>query len=314
MPGQPPPYTESELALVRAAIGRLRFLPHIQSQAIAGAVAAGHCPEVLAPLWPLATTHAGLFRQLVQDPLLVKYGIYALFPSVYPKLLHSNSPPRFTMTGRARGAVAIFQWGQRGLVVKPLQSSREGDIARLASVLEVGPRQFPSLPGFLTEEFTQGQFFTGLPPAELTESRLYGLGLDLGQKLARLHSHRICYNDATISDPAGRSHWLVCNGSTRLIDFGISLLLDRHPELSLEDTYNFIRTQPLFRMLSGMAGGNAGLGPFLAEYRHRLSRTPLRELLERDRQYAEQGVQLASRHMGKDLEGPFLRGFRQSYG
>jgi hypothetical protein len=37
---------------------------------------------------------------------------------------------------------------------------------------------------------------------------MYQLGRILGDMLARLHANQIFYNDATLSDPSGRSHLL----------------------------------------------------------------------------------------------------------
>ncbi|GIT42872.1 MAG: hypothetical protein Ct9H300mP11_08080 [Chloroflexota bacterium] len=72
--------------------------------------------------------------------------------------------------------------------------------------------------------------------------------------LRRLHQEGIYYNDVTFSDPMGRSHILVAlNGRCRLIDFGISLNLDQHPNLGREEVHNFVRTLPMYRVFLGMA-------------------------------------------------------------
>ena len=56
------------------------------------------------------------------------------------------------------------------------------------------------------------------------------------------------------SHPRGRSHLLVdSDGSCRIIDFGISLMLDQHPDLGREEVHNFVRTLPMYRVFRGMA-------------------------------------------------------------
>jgi hypothetical protein len=72
-------------------------------------------------------------------------------------------------------------------VIKPLQSSREDQIAKIAGEAGVGPVQLESLPGYLTEEFVPGTFFTELPANRLTEDFLAGVGFALRDLIRRLH-------------------------------------------------------------------------------------------------------------------------------
>ena len=212
-------------------------------------IIAGKYPVHLLPFSDLASStgpdNSGLLEKLAKDPLLPTYSIYGFFPTIHEIVYHSDRPPEIAFDGRARGRVAIIKAEDTAMVVKPFQSSREGEIASIAGELGVGPAQYPSLPGFITEEFVAGRFFTGLPADEITPESMYLRGRDLGNMLAALHSRRIYYNDATLSDPSGRSHLIVgAGGDCRLIDFGVSLLLDGHSGPSREDVYNFVRTPP----------------------------------------------------------------------
>ena len=129
-----------------------------------------------------------------------------------------------------------------------------------------------SLPGYLTEEFVPGTFFTELPHERLTDGFLEGVGSTLGGMVRRLHKADIYYNDATFSDPRGRSHLLVDeDGSCRLIDFGISLMLDKHPDLSRDAVHNFVRTLPMYRVFRGMAEDQSQVDRFLDDYAVKLA-------------------------------------------
>jgi tRNA A-37 threonylcarbamoyl transferase component Bud32 len=309
-----PIYTQQEIEQLRQVISRLRFSDELEAQAAAAAVSSGRCDSHLAPFWGLASTDPGLFQKLGQDCLLATYSIYGFFPGVYEMVYEREPAPTITFNGRTRGRIAIVLAEDQGLVVKPMQNQREDEIARIAGGLGVGPRQRPSLPGFLTEEFIPGRFFTELPPEEVSAEAMYRLGHTLGSMLARLHASQVFYNDAALSDPSGRSHLLVFpNGDCRFIDFGVSLLLDRHPQLSREEVYNFARTLPMFHILSRMGMDREEMGRFLDEYRQRLARTSKAEIMARDLRFTREGLSLAARRMGSYIIDPFQQGFGEAY-
>ena len=143
---------------------------------------------------------------------------------------------------------------------------------------------------------------------------MYQRGRDLGNMMTNLHASQIYYNDTTLSDPSGRSHLLVSfGGAPRLIDFGVSLLLDCHPQMSREEVYNFVRTLPMFRVFAGMGIGGDELDRFLEEYRLRLARTSREEIMSRDLQFMGEGLLLAARRLGSQIVDPFQRGFGETY-
>ena len=352
---------------------------------MAEALAADRCPPHLAPFRGLADTDtenetdAGLFDKLASDRLLQTYSIYGLFPGLYQRIYRNRERPELTFDGRTRRRVAIFRFQEPsenpGLVVKPLQSRREGEIAQLAGAAQVGPTQYPSLAGFITEEFVPGVLFTDLATQRIADcgngnadgnadtdtdtntdadAIMYRIGRNLGGMLARLHRQQIYYNDATLSDPAGRSHLIVppnwavnASGNAppggnvgsdrsdrsdrsqsdagnaandnsgygcRLIDFGVSLRLDNHPRLEPEEVYNFVRTLPEFRLFSGMGLGGRELGRFLEQYRQRLAGVSKEAILNRDLRFVDEGLRLAARRLGDSIQAPFRAGFGAAYG
>ncbi len=263
------------------------------------AVQDGRCPERLWPLWPLAERDGDLWGQLIEDPIIARFSVYGLFPATYG-LVYGEAAVDVSIryAGRTRGRVAIISGPVLGvpveIVVKPCQSPSENVIAQIAGDLKLGPRQFPSIDGFLTEEFVSGPFLTDLSRDDASPERMHRIGHALGMALSQLHASGICYNDATVADPGGRSHTILLpDGGIRIIDFGVALLLRDHPaNLTFHDAYNATRTDPMFRLFRQMtADADAdALGRFVSDYGSRMSRQSVDEIQNRDWRIAEEGA------------------------
>ncbi len=271
------------------------------------AVRDGRCPERLWPLWPLADHDEVLWKLLVEDKRIERFSVYGLFPVAYDLVYGSGSVDvDIRYDGRTRGRVAIITGGLRGqavgIVIKPCQSPGESEIAHVAGDLGLGPRQLPSIDGFLTEEFVPGPFLTDLTPEEATAERMHSIGGELGTALSRLHAAGICYNDATVSDPDGRSHTILLpEGGIRIIDFGVALLLRDHPaNLTFHDAYNAARTDPMFRLFRQMApdADPEALGRFINDYGRRLAQQSVGEIQSRDWRIAEEGSSVIESRYG----------------
>ncbi|MDE2779875.1 MAG: hypothetical protein OXI91_09400 [Chloroflexota bacterium] len=325
-----PEYTPIELDRIRGVIARLRYATAEESREIGQAVEAGACPPHLAPFWLSRNSDnppgigPSLFARLASDPLLPRYSIYGFFPELFERIYRQGQRPEVAFDGRTRGRVSLFRFDAGdGLVVKPLQSRNEGIIVRLAGEAGVGPRQVESLEGFLVEELVSGPSFTELPVESLEDSDIFAIGNRLGTMVATLHSLHIYYNDATLSDPDGRSHLLFPHfrpgdgnsaRSCLLIDFGVSVLLDNFPDLEPEEVYNLVRTTPEFRLLSRMGLAGEEMGRFLSQYRQGLSSVSEEEILSRDLRFAEQGLRQAARMVGARITAPLWEGFQAGYG
>ena len=262
------------------------------------AVRDGRCPERLWPLWPLANAGDELWELLTADPRIARFSVYGLFPGSYDLVYGADAANvDIRYDGRTRGRVAMISGHVRGdavnMVIKPCQSPGEADISEIAGQLGLGPRQLLSIDGFLTEEFVSGPFLTDLRPEEATADRMHGIGRELGTTLSGLHAAGVCYNDATVSDPDGRSHIILSPSGIRLIDFGVALLLRDHPaNLTFHDAYNAARTDPMYRLFRRMASGldPDSLGRFITDYGARLARQSVEEIQSRDWRIAEEGV------------------------
>ena len=313
-------YDDSQLAEIRKIIAGLARLTPDDIAVRDTAVADGKCSVALWPLWPLALTDPALWSTVVADDRIGEFSVYGMFPATYDLVNgDEGSAARVRYDGRTRGRVAIIS-GQRdghpvNVVVKPCQSRRETEIAAIAGSLGVGPEQLPTIDGFITEEFVDGEFLTDMSPSRATPERMRELGVALGDAIRSLHDAGICYNDATVADPNGRSHLIVqLDGSIRLIDFGVALLLDNHPAgLSFQDAYNAARTDPMFRLFRQMSDGadDAAMGKFIADYGSQLSRQTVAEIQARDWRIADEGATMIASRFGPAAADTLREGMAQ---
>ena len=302
-------YSETELAAIRRAIAPP------PPPAPVDVLGLEDWPQYVKPFWKLADLERDLFRRLAEDPWVEALSLYAFFPPTLAQRVDGGPIPAVEYTGRTRGQVAIVRLERATVVIKPYQSAREGEVAAIAGDLGVGPRQLPSLPGYLTEEFAEGDFFTSLPPERRGAAEMEGVGRSLGAMFRRLHDAGIYYNDASLSDPEGRSHLIVDrDGGCLLIDFGVSLLLDRHPEYTREEVHNFVRTLPMYRVFAGMAQDRDEMTGFLNDFRGRMAQATREEIMGRDLQFVQQGLSIAARRMGEGIIAPIRGGFLEGYG
>ncbi len=302
-------YSETELAAIRRAIAPP---PPSAPPEIIGAAEAP--PQRLKPFWKLAGLEPGLFRRLAADPWVEALSQYAFFPPVMAWREGGRPIPDLRITGRTRGPAAILHSRSDAIVIKPFQNTREDEIARIAAGVNAGPAQLPSLPGYLTERFAEGVFFTGLPPERRDDATMRAVGLTLGGMLRRLHGAGVYYNDATLADPEGRSHLIVDDDAgCTLIDFGVSLLVSHHPDYTREEVHNFTRTLPMYRIMAGIADSRAEMDAFLSEYRRRMAQASREDILARDLKFAQQGLSIAARRMGEGIIAPVRDGFVAGY-
>ena len=238
------PSARSIAGLVGMAEGDMRGEGTPQSAMAGARNGCGRCGR-----WRIRATSCGNCWSQIRK--IARFSVYGFFPAAYD-LVYGDEAVDVDVRydGRTRGRVAIITGRLReqtvDIVIKPCQSPAEAEIARIAGELNLGPRQLPSVQGFLTEEFVHGPFLTDLNPDEAAPERMHGIGYELGSALSGLHAAGVCYNDATVSDPDGRSHTILQpDGGIRLIDFGVALLLRDHPaNLTFHDAYNAARTDP----------------------------------------------------------------------
>ena len=303
-------YTSGELALIQRAIAPPSPAPPAEFMAVLGTMP----PDWMRPFWKLSDLEPDLFIRVSEDRWVVALAQYAFFPTVLEWREQGRPIPAFRTAGRTRGPVAILRSGGDQLAIKPFQNSREDEIAGIAAAVGAGPEQFPSLPGYLAERFADGVFFTDLPPERRDAASMRSVGRQLGGMLRRLHDAGIYYNDATLADPQGRSHLIVADdGACTLIDFGVSLLLDRHPEYTREEVHNFARTLPMYRIFAGMADNREEMDGFLAQYGGQMAQASREDIMARDLKFAQQGLAIAGQKLGEAIIPPLRDGFLEAY-
>lgn len=307
-------YSSEELALIRRAIAPPPPKPPEEvveaMRPAPGMPPAAHMP----PFWKLSDLAKPLFLRLSADPVVQALSQYTFFPEVYRRLRSGQEIPTIEFSGRARGTVAILNFEEIAIVIKPLQSEREDQIARIAGEIGVRPRPIGISAGLPDRGIRWGDVFTELPQERLSDGLLRQIGSRVGEMLRRLHQADIYYDDVTFSDPRGRSHLLVdSDGSCRIIDFGISLMLDQHPDLGREEVHNFVRTLPMYRVFRGMAEDQSHVDRFLAEYAGKLARASKEEIFARDLTFAQEGLSMAAKHLGERIVEPVKEGFKGAY-
>jgi serine/threonine protein kinase len=147
--------------------------------------------------------------------------------------------------GRGENACEKIEFPDKTFIIKPLESTAEKTIAQKASDLNIGPKQFESLPSHLTEEFLEGSLLTRIDPDKCTPEFMKNIGIQLGNHLKTLHENNILINDQILSDDFSKSHLMVADdGSIKIIDFGASVDLSNFPNLTDEEIFSLIRTNP----------------------------------------------------------------------
>ncbi len=151
-------YSPDEIAVVRRAIAPPSPEPPEEVIEAMRAAAGMPVPDHMLPFWKLSELEMPLFMRLTGDPVVKELSPYAFFPEVFKRLQSGHDIPNLNFSGRARGMVVILEFPDRSIVIKPLQSSQEDQIAKIAGEAGVGPVQLESLPGYLTEEFVPRTF------------------------------------------------------------------------------------------------------------------------------------------------------------
>jgi len=305
-------YTPNELGAIRGAItGRLTQGDIGALQKKFGSPPAPH----LLPFVKLALTNPDLYEKVSKDERAQTFSAFGFFPLSHDLVYGSEESPKLKWAGETRGPVALIEHPQRNIVIKPFQSSREGEITQTASDLKVGPKQLESLPGFLTEELVPGKLFTRLGGAEITPDKMTEHGRRMGGIFSVLHKNDIYYNDTNLGDDFGKSHLIVpANSPSILIDFGAAIKLDVHPNYSSEDVFNFVRTLPgVGEMLHLMEAGH--VQSLLDEYKVKLLGSSKGQIVARDIEFVNQGLYFASGRIGmsRAASEAFSSGFKETY-
>jgi len=308
------PYTEAEISEIQTIIGEGGPpISDAEAFAIGEAFAGKLAIEHLIPFAPLAARNPALFAKLAADERTKSGPAFCFFPESLPLFYSSTDPVDVRIDLGTRGLVAIVQTPSKGIVIKPHQSEGEESIAQRAADLGVGPRQLPSLPGHLTEQFIAGPKFSQLDRAEETLANVYEFGRAFGQMLRVLHNNDLFYNGQALCDDRGKSHLILPkSGTPVLIDFGRTLDLGEYGALSDAQVYRFMDTLPKPFLLQ-MMHGQHDPKKLVDDGRDILARITREDLLAEDVRAVNVGLGFAKGRIGSKRCDAFRDGFIDNY-
>lgn len=309
-------YGDGELELIRKAIsGNLRLSPG-QANALREKVVHDEIPGFLIPFVGLSVINPDLYQRLSDDKRLPTYSVYGFFPEVFELVYGSGFSPGIGLYGSGmnhRGVIAVISRPSGDIVIKARQSSWEDEVARIAVEEGVGPKQFPSIDGFITEEFIPGVLFPKMN-GRANGDEMYCLGQRVGAILSALHRRNVFYNDMILADDFGNSHLMVRDGLPAvLFDYGVSLLIDHHPYYSDEEIFNYARTFPQVSMLLVNPDDSRYVGELIGHYRQVLRHSGPELIMQRDVDFVFEGLSFAALRMGNHIINPFVAGFNMTY-
>lgn len=307
-------YSQKELSDIRSAIeGKIKIKPKLAK------ALCRNMPVYMNPLSALSATDHALYQKLLNDANVKSNGIAGFFPETYSMFYEDNTAPSVHFKrGTRNGLIAMIKHPSKNVVIKSTQSDWERDIAQTASDLEVGPKQYNSLDGFITEEMIMGDPFTDLKGERLSSDFMRANGVRTAEMLSKLHERDILYNDYSLDDSKGKSHLLIpINKPAVLIDYGVSLNLKNHPNYSIDEAYKFATTTPI--ELKRMGAAAEGRDPkkrlqdILEENRRRMGRMTKQEITDRDIDFVSSGLFLSGKRWGDSVIEPFRKGFKETY-
>lgn len=312
-------YTEQEIRDIQE-LTKYRALSNEQIASIQTEFVNKEIPHYIDPFIRLFATNPDLYRKVSEDERVKQYSIYGFFPQTVDLVYGSETSPKLYVEAGSRGDVVTFEHPTKKVVIKPLQNSREHEVAKIADEWGVGPKQYTTLDGFLTEQFIEGDLFSKLEGEKLSDDNMYLIGRRVGDILKRLHFKEIFYNDTILSDDFGRSHLIVPKMpfDALLFDYGMALRLERHPNLTDEEVLNYARvgTLELTALQQGLQQGRLHKETFdsiVNQYKSEITQMTKEQIMGRDLDFINEGLQSAKIRLGHRIIEPFLKGFKETY-
>lgn len=220
-----------------------------------------------------------LMEKIQADPLVAECSVIMFFPVICERILQTSERPTIEPVNagtRERVIKAVFEDG--AYIIKSLENSQEPAVAKLMAEIGVGPEQFQSIEGYITERFVEGQAVNRIESDKCTPEYMDKLGFDIGEAVKKIHEKGILINDQLLSDDFGKSHTIVgLDGKICFVDFGASVDLNNFPEISDEAVRLIIRSDAYASLKLGMLS-EQDLPAFIDHYRQNvLSRYKTKE-------------------------------------
>ncbi len=307
-------YTKEEIREIQDIITGKRILSNQEVDTLRNEFKNRQISNYLYPFIGLFAANPELYRKISEDNRANKYSLFGFFPETFELVYGSEVSPEISFDGGNRGIVGVIKHPKKKVVIKPIQNSREYEVAQIADELEVGPKQYATLDGFLTEEFVEGDLFSRLRENRTSTDCMYNIGRKIGEILIKLHSREIYYNDTILTDDFGRSHVMVQETSPAILfDYGVALRLNKYPNFSDEEIYNFARTLPMVNMFLETQPSQEQIQKLVRQYSPQLQNSTKEQIMSRDIDFINEGLTLATYRLGNHVFEPFLRGFKETY-
>ena len=307
-------YTKEEIREIQDIITGKRILSNQEVDTLRNEFKNRQISNYLYPFIGLFAANPELYRKISEDNRANKYSLFGFFPETFELVYGSEVSPEISFDGGNRGIVGVIKHPKKKVVIKPIQNSREYEVAQIADELEVGPKQYATLDGFLTEEFVEGDLFSRLRENRTSTDCMYNIGRKIGEILIKLHSREIYYNDTILTDDFGRSHVMVQETSPAILfDYGVALRLNKYPNFSDEEICNFARTLPMVNMFLETQPSQEQIQKLVRQYSPQLQNSTKEQIMSRDIDFINEGLTLATYRLGNHVFEPFLRGFKETY-
>lgn len=174
--------------------------------------------------------------------------VFKQFP-IFEKYAQKEKPQIFELRTGARRKAFKIAFSDQSYVIKALENKNEQKIADIAAELGVGPQQFETKTGYLTEEWLEGNLIAKLKPELCTSDYMQKLGREIGTLVKKLHEKNIVINDQLLRDDFGKSHTIISeNREVHFIDFGAAVDVSHFPELSNTEIFSLMRSDPMVAM------------------------------------------------------------------
>ena len=313
-------YTEQEIQEIQKAITKDRRLTEEETELLVTDFnnnVPGYIILFAKSFLNLRKDNPELYRKVIDDEKIQSYSLLGFFPETFDLVYNNGNIGPYPKLGIAQGNrwfAALLIHPEKDIVIKPLQSDNEKEIANIASQLDIGPKQYRTLEGFLTEEFVKGTSFPNLVNGELSPDNMYKTGRNLGNVLRSLHSKEIYYNDVILTDDFGKSHLIVQqNDKIKLIDYGVAIQTDKHPNYTDEEIFNFARTLPMIAFFHGSQCTSEEKNRLIDQFRPMMQESTKEEIKSRDYNFVLEGLSLAEIRFNKRISEPLLKGFNETY-
>lgn len=210
-----------------------------------------------------------LLKKVSSDPLVDIYGKSMFFPIVGDRIKNGERPTiqQIYTTTRAEAVKIVFEENDN-YVIKATENSNEPIIAKIIDNMGIGPEQFESLNGYITEKFIEGTTINKLGSEMDTPELMEEIGHKIGESLKRIHQKGILINDQLLSNDYNKSHTIISSGgNVYFIDFGASVDLTDFPNISDEAVYLIINSDTFMSMSLSMIVDKEERLDFINKYR-----------------------------------------------